>query len=90
MEKQRDDVMEMWERHYLHEKDKRDSQCLALGMEIPKDKAYGSLTIPKDLWREFRGVPFWKEFSKREHNHGDFKRCCCQTADFMELELTTK
>jgi len=64
--------MEAWEKHYLHEKAKRDAYYKTMGWEIPKNEKYGTLTTYEiRIWSS----DFWKHFIG--HDSLDFRRCCC-------------
>ena len=70
--------MEEWERRYKHDKDRRDAQCISLGIPIPENEEHGTLKPIKGLWMRFNGKSFWKEFEARGHTRGVYEECECR------------
>lgn len=71
--------LERWEVRYHHDRDMRDSQCIANGLPIPNNDPPGGLILIKNLWARYNGPRFWAAFTKKGHTSTELSKCICWT-----------
>jgi len=69
--------MERWEKEYLHARAVRDAQAETIGLPVPQDEKYGTLTAIPKLWNRFKGKEFLENLRMKGHSTMDKQHCVC-------------